>query len=211
MVNIFTITADKGLRDAGPDALHIASFAWCRNYYLLQPEHCFVIDDGHGRAVGYIIGTPDTRTFAQQLREEFLAYLNEQNLPRPGPDENTNWAENITAALRSYLHNPDQLVHQEWPELMRDHPGHLHIDILPPYQGKGMGRQLMSTFLEHMRRLDCRGVHLGMVSSNEGAEKFYTRLGFTRFPKVIDDGASGEQGRLGNTTYMVCKLPTALP
>lgn len=202
----FAETADQGLRDAGPEALHIASYAWCRPYYILEPKNCFVIDDGRGKAVGYVIGTPGTRAFVKQWHEKFIPHLNQEGLPAPGPDENTDWKENICASLRKYIHDPDQLVHNEWPELMQDYPGHLHIDILPAYQRFGMGRKLMETFLTHMRQQGSKGIHLGMVSSNEGAENFYRRMGFGRLPKVIDEGASGEEGRTGNTTYMAITL-----
>jgi GNAT superfamily N-acetyltransferase len=108
--------------------------------------------------------------------------------------------------LRKYVHDPDQLLHVEWPELMDEYPGHLHVDILPPYQGVGMGRKLMEAFLDQMKQCGSNGIHLGMVSSNEGAEKFYRRMGFGRFPDVLDDGVSGEQGRNGSTTYMTISL-----
>jgi ribosomal protein S18 acetylase RimI-like enzyme len=186
--------------------LHIASYAWCRPYFILEPENCFVVDNGGGKAVGYIIGTPDTRAFVQQWHEQYIQYLNQQDLHEPGPDENTSWTENICASLRKYIHDPDQLLHEKWPALMQNYPGHLHIDVLPEYQRFGMGRKLMEAFLAQMRRQESSGIHLGMVSSNEGAEKFYRRMGFGRFPKVIDDGASGEQGRTENTTYMAISL-----
>lgn len=105
-----------------------------------------------------------------------------------------------------YLHDPDQLLHENWPELMQYYPGHLHIDILPPYQRVGLGRKLIDIFLDQMRKHNSKGIHLGMVSSNEGAERFYRRMGLGRFPKVIDDGSSGEEGSTGNTTYMVIAL-----
>jgi ribosomal protein S18 acetylase RimI-like enzyme len=203
------VTADIALRDAGPKALHIASFAWCRPYYLLQPENCFVVDDGHGTAVGYIIGTPDTSAFVQQQKQQSysLAYLSEeQGLPKPTPEEDTSWSGNIQGALRKIIHEPENTLHEDWPELMRDYPGHLHIDILPEYQRKGLGGKLMNAFLSAMKMKNCKGLHLGMVSTNEAAEKFYRSQGFDRFPKVIDGGQSGEMGRDERTIYMVISL-----
>lgn len=165
-----------------------------------------MVDDGRGKAVGYIIGTPDTRTFVKMWHEKFLPFLDQEGLHQPGADEKTSWTENINASLRKYLHDPDQLLHEDWPELMQEYPGHLHIDILPAYQRFGMGRKLMEVFLAHMRKHGSAGLHLGMVSSNGGAEKFYKRMGFGRFPKVIDQGASGEQGVIGSTMYLVTSL-----
>jgi GNAT superfamily N-acetyltransferase len=202
----FSATAGQALIDGGLEILRIASYAWCRPYYILEPEHCFVVDDGHGKAVGYIIGGPDTHAFVKQWHEKYIPYLKQEGVHAPGPDEDASWTENLHAALRKYIHDPDQLIHPEWPELMRDYPGHLHIDILPGFQRCGMGRQLMDAFLEQMRRHGSKGIHLGMVRSNEGAEQYYKRMGYKRFPKIIDEGKSGEEGTTGDSTYMVISL-----
>lgn len=46
-----------------------------------------------------------------------------------------------------------------------------------------------------------------MVASNVAAERFYSRLGFERFPEVMDGGTSGQVGRtVDNTVYLVGKL-----
>ena len=39
-------------------------------------------------------------------------------------------------------YQPERLV---WPGL-EEYPAHLHIDLLPPFQGAGHGRALMETF-----------------------------------------------------------------
>ena len=38
---------------------------WTHQYTTLSPRTCFVLDDGHGTAVGYVIGTPDVHAFAR--------------------------------------------------------------------------------------------------------------------------------------------------
>ena len=52
------------------------------------------------------------------------------------------------------------------------------------------------------------GVHLVMAGDNVGAEAFYRKLGFDRFPLALDDGQSGELGKeRGNqNAWMVRKL-----
>ena len=41
-------------------------------YVHLEPDLAFVLDDGQGRAVGYILGTADTPRFAEAFRTTWL-------------------------------------------------------------------------------------------------------------------------------------------
>ncbi|GID64913.1 hypothetical protein Acy02nite_27940 [Actinoplanes cyaneus] len=77
------------------------------------------------------------------------------------------------------------------PELA-GYPAHLNIDLLPPYQGKGLGRRLIEVFLAKAQA----GVHVGMVTANVRARGFYDRLGFTVLP-VPDPGPLTYLGKLG--------------
>ena len=43
-------------------------------YVFLEPDFAFVLDDGH-RAVGYVIGTPDTAAFARAYRARWIPRL----------------------------------------------------------------------------------------------------------------------------------------
>ena len=97
-------------------------------------------------------------------------------------------------ALQYLVHHPEEQVHREIPLLMQDYPAHLHIDILPEFQGKGYGRSLMTTFLEKLRDQGVKGVHLIMGKDNAGAGMFYQKMGFRRLPVVLDGGESGEEG-----------------
>lgn len=165
-----------------------------------------MVDDGNGRVVGYIIGTPDTSTFVEEWRQRYLPYLSEHGIAKPTPEEDISWTTNMPNALHFLANSPEQLLHESFPGLLGRYPGHLHIDILPDYQRFGMGRRLMEMFLARMREEGARGVHLGMNAANEGAERFYVRMGFSRFDEVMDRGASGEAGRDGTTIYMVISL-----
>ncbi|KAF8917942.1 acyl-CoA N-acyltransferase [Mucidula mucida] len=67
---------------------------------------------------------------------------------------------------------------------------HLHIDILPTYQGKGWGRKLIEAAVEYLKSIDVAGVWVGMDPKNVNARKFYERLGF----KVIAGGTDSNMG-----------------
>ncbi|KIV82103.1 hypothetical protein PV11_04234 [Exophiala sideris] len=203
MVHIFRETAAPDLIKAGDPVLHYASFLWCRPYLMLEPATCYVVDDGEGLAVGYILGGPDTPTFVEKYKQEYIPYLKSQGLEKPGPDESIEWKDNLSNALRRLMFNPDGMLHQEFPQLMELWPAHLHIDVLPEYQKHGYGRLLIETFCRTAQKQGAKGVHLLMAASNEEAGKFYTRIGFSRFPCKVDNGSSGEDGRDQNTIWLV--------
>ena len=181
MFVIFKDTAHKGLHDAGEKALWIGYHIWCRPYFMLCPEHCFVLDDG-GLAVGYIIGTADTKAFVEQWRKQYIPFLQSQGIDKPGPGVDTT-QEDSPDALREIAHTPEEQLLKD-SELVDAFPGQLHIDIRPQWQGLKMGTRSIVTFLEHMKQSGCKGVHLGMAASNVSAGRFYERFGFERYTKV---------------------------
>jgi ribosomal protein S18 acetylase RimI-like enzyme len=137
-------------------------------YVVLEPEHAHVVDDGTGRVVGYILGTADTPTFVRRFREEWLPRVQ----GRYGDDDPRD------AGMLALMRRPERML---VPELAA-YPAHLHIDLLPPLQGKGFGRRLMRAFLDGLRAAGVARVHLGMAPANTAARAFYDRLGFTEIP-----------------------------
>jgi ribosomal protein S18 acetylase RimI-like enzyme len=142
-------------------------------YVRIEPELAFVLDDG-GRAVGYVVGTADTATFVRRYAEVWIPLLGDRYPVPPSPPQT---AEQEMVALH---HRPERML---VPGLA-GYPAHLHIDLLPAYQGRGYGRQLISRFTE---AVPAPGVHVAMVTANVRARAFYDRLGFTVLP-VPDPG-----------------------
>jgi ribosomal protein S18 acetylase RimI-like enzyme len=62
------------------------------------------------------------------------------------------------------------------------YPAHLHIDLLPAYQGRGHGRRLVERFAAAAGTAGATGVHVAMVTANVRARGFYDRLGFGVLP-----------------------------
>ena len=158
--------------DAGGDSRHLypdlelmpTIFAW--PYTDMEPSLAFVADDGE-RAVGYVVGTADTPSFASRFESEWVPKVSDRYPPVDAPatpTENMVWL----------LHHPRRMI---VPELA-GYPAHLHIDLLPEYQRSGHGRALMTAFLGALAFQGVPAVHLGMVSVNTAARAFYDRLGF---------------------------------
>lgn len=178
LADICVRTADNGgdSRHLYPDPELMPSI-FAVPYVFLEPDLAFVIDDGTGRAVGYILGTADTPGFVTEFRKRWLPLV-EDRYPRPDGAPRSPSDEMI-----GLLHNPERMV---LPELS-GHPAHLHIDLLPDRQRKGYGRELMRTFLAALNAKGVDGVHLSMLTANTPARAFYDRLGFAEI-EVPDPG-----------------------
>jgi GNAT superfamily N-acetyltransferase len=141
-------------------------------YVTLEPEHAHVLDDGTGAAVGYVLGTADTARFVRRYRDEWLPATAGRY---PVPADPPVTPDDMMLTLH---HHPERMIVAE----LADYPAHLHIDLLPDWQGKGWGRGLMDAFLAGLHAAGVPRVHLGMVPTNVGARAFYGRLGFVELP-----------------------------
>ncbi len=139
-------------------------------YVFLEPDFAFVLDDGR-RAVGYVVGTPDTAAFVRAYRARWIPRLAGRYPVPPVPPVPPDSPDDEMIALH---YRPERLL---WPGLA-EYPAHLHIDLLPPFQGAGYGRALMETFYAAAARAGAAGVHLTVMAANVTAIGFYRRLGF---------------------------------
>ncbi|MFD8738661.1 GNAT family N-acetyltransferase [Streptomyces sp. NPDC059618] len=185
VADVCVSTADEGgdSRALYPDeGLMPALFA--EPYCVLEPGLSFVLDDGNGRAVGYVVGTGDTAEFAARFRDTWIPRVAHRYPARTTPPRTPS------EAMVALLHTPERMV---LPELA-GYPAHLHIDLLPAFQRRGHGRALMRTILAALHDRGVPMVHLGMVTANRPARAFYDRLGFHEIP-VTDPGPLTYLGR----------------
>ena len=137
-------------------------------YLFLEPDFAFVLDDGQ-RAVGYVIGTPDTAAFARAYAERLDPPAGG---PLPGP-------AGPAGATRTRRCSPCTTGRSGWSgPASEEYPAHLHIDLLPPFQRAGHGRALMETFYAAAAGAGAVGVHVTVSKANTNAIGFYRRLGF---------------------------------
>jgi GNAT superfamily N-acetyltransferase len=53
-----------------------------------------------------------------------------------------------------------------------------HLDILPDYRGKGIGKKLIDHFIANAQQLQRRSVELDVAVNNPRAKKLYVEIGF---------------------------------
>lgn len=177
LYRICLLTADNG-GDATPlySDPKLPGHLFAAPYGVLEPSLAFIAEDDHGQAAGYIVGARDSQDFARRLeRDWWPALRGRYPLPPAGlPAEDWTQEQRLAHAIE-----------HPWPtedDLAERYPSHLHIDLLPRLQGRGLGRRLMETLKAALRDQGSPGVHLHVGPGNRRAPAFYQHLGFTELP-----------------------------
>jgi ribosomal protein S18 acetylase RimI-like enzyme len=173
-------TGDSG-RDAtarfrNPDLL---GHVYVGPYVVGQPDLAWVVADPEGIA-GYVLGTDDTRRFEGWKEERWWPALREQYPLTSGATAD----DEIVRLLHEPVTSPASIVTR--------YPAHLHIDLLPRAQGRGLGRSLVETLLASLRERSVPGVHLDVAVENANAIAFYRHLGFVDLEPLDDSILMGK-------------------
>ena len=169
--------------DSGKDGTHLyddpkaLGHIYVGPYIHLEPELAFVLEDKEG-VCGYVMGVLDSKKFYQAFVDEWLPGIRQRH-PEPTGDPAT-----LTPTQKLYhqYYHPDVFC----PEPYDQYPSHLHIDLMPRVQGRGLGNPMMQVLLKELAARKTPGVHLGMAPSNSRAEKFYKKLGFHELLRTSD-------------------------
>lgn len=162
----------------GEDATDLLADKWMIGHYFaapylfFEPELCFIAEH-QGIPLGYILGTSHSENFNLWLKKEWL------------PQLRVTYPKSLIAKsdLEQFILNQ---IHSE-PSFDRNlsaYPSHLHIDLLPELQGTGMGRKLLTTFIEKLKKDGSTGVHLGVSSGNTNAIGFYRHMGLSEIKSM---------------------------
>ncbi|KAK0707698.1 hypothetical protein B0H67DRAFT_320733 [Lasiosphaeris hirsuta] len=193
---------------SSPAAVRIAPYLWTLQFTHLSPATAFVLDDGAGRTVGYVIGTSDVFAFAadypKYVAEVLQGAQGSADVPVPPQLETQEpWAE---AGVVNETALAQQAYKVEWlvldgvegkRELVGEYRAMLHIDMLEPWQGKGWGRKMIETFVESVKKvvgesegwLDYgKGIQIGVAGENTKVVPFYERVGFRVYPGGEKEG-----------------------
>ncbi len=141
-------------------------------YVILDGTIGFTAVDERGPG-GYALAAADTRRFEQQCEADWWPALRVRH-PDPGAHP-ANPDEEIVALIHRPSRAPDAVVDE--------YPAHLHIDLLPRLQGKGVGGRLMKRLLEALAEQKVTGVHLEVAPENQRAIGFYRHLGFSHLSR----------------------------
>jgi ribosomal protein S18 acetylase RimI-like enzyme len=140
-------------------------------YYTdLEPEHAWVAC-ADGEVAGFLTGCVDTRRQQRLwpgtiLPKIFARLLSGRyKLGRRTIGYFSGWLGNVLSS------GPLQTD-------LKLFPAHLHINLEAAWRGFGLGQRLMESYLDQLRSLKVRGVHLHTTSQNEAACRLYEKIGF---------------------------------
>jgi ribosomal protein S18 acetylase RimI-like enzyme len=149
-------------------------------YGCFEPELAFVAEDSAGVG-GYVLGAADTQAFERRLEQDWWPELRRRYPPPPpGLAEQQRTRDQDAAYL---IHHPFATP----AELTGTYPAHLHINLVPRLQRRGLGRRLISTLVAALRVRGAAGLHLGVREANTRAIAFYRHLGFTDIPGYFSE------------------------
>ncbi|MDR3303667.1 MAG: GNAT family N-acetyltransferase [Treponema sp.] len=165
---------------AGKDAAsffhdpHLLGQYYVGPYLFYGADSICLIAEADSLPMGYIVAVSDTTAFSRWMETVWLPPLR-RRYPPTYPLQKT--ASDYEASVISLLNRC--LTDAAAPAWLAAFPAHLHIDLLPPLQGRGVGRALMNTLLAQLEKRGCPGLHLGVAKNNTGAIAFYHKMGFT--------------------------------
>ena len=167
--------------DSGKDATALYNDPYLLGHYYAAPyliykkSICFVVEYQY-RPQGYIIAAKDTADFEKWMEEKWLPPLR-TFYKQPYPKELIRSEKE--AHLINEIHIKNYPIDSESLKIYTEYPAHLHIDMLPCLQGKGLGRTLTEKLFAELKQQGVPGLHLGVGNANKGATAFYQKLGFT--------------------------------
>lgn len=151
-------------------------------YVRYEPEHFFVaVDTRNDAVVGFIGGTTDTAAQKKRFAKRIIPRVVLRTFLI------TTWRyPQSFGTLLKMTRMLDSLGDRETAAAIEsEYPAHLHINLLPEYQGQGLGTRLMHHFEGHLIGQGARGVHLGTSNHNRKAVPFYKKMGFVLVSETV--------------------------
>lgn len=135
------------------------------DYYTeAEPDNCIVATNEEDEAVGYVICAENFDRYYKIFTKIYLPEIKELGISY------------FVASLGEIM------LHRAFS---KKYPAHLHIDILPVCQGKGVGSALINELKYSLAEKDIHSVMLSCGLSNTRAIKFYKKNGFKVVKKIL--------------------------
>lgn len=139
-------------------------------YALLEPGLTLVVEDEAGVA-GFVAGTEDTAAWEDRLERDWWPSLREHYVD-PSDIPSASWTADQRRAFM--IHHPAKTP----PAVVARYPAHLHMNLLPRLQRRGLGSKLLDAWLDLACRRGARAFHVGVNRENTGAVHFWRARAF---------------------------------
>lgn len=162
----------------GDDASHLYSDPWLVGQYYVAPyvvydaTNCLIAYDSdadYQKPLGYIVGSDNTDMYYKWFYSTWTKHLQKIY------GNCMVWKTDYEKWLIEGLYQENKVTNEA---LIDEFSGHLHIDLLPVLQGKGVGKRLLNEFSDTLLKKGCKGIHLGVSKKNQNAIGFYKKMEF---------------------------------
>lgn len=179
----------------GGDAFHLyedkrlVGQIYSAPYAVLQPELMLVVADEDGVG-GFVTGATDTSGWEDRLERDWWPELRAAYAD-PGETPSADWtADKRRAAM---IHRPGRTP----SAVARGWPSHIHLNLLPRLQRRGLGSALLDAWLNLPAVRQAGPAHVGVNRGNLGGVGFWEARGFTPLPL---DGPAGRTLWMGRSS-----------
>ncbi len=131
---------------------------YCDYYMDNEPEFCFVAVDDDDTPVGYILCAADLDTYNEQMDVNYLPLIRKLN------------------GGEYFRFSAERKLDQRY--IKQGYTAHMHIDILPEFQGQGVGTKLLAALQTKLTESFVEGLYLVCGIKNSDARAFYEKRGF---------------------------------
>lgn len=145
-------------------------------YVTFEPDCCYVAEL-NGQVVGYLTGAKDTQTYQKVWVRKILPRLLWKFFTLGLFLQGRVWGF-LVNTLRSWVRGEFDLPTKSFYY----YPAHFHINLRPLYQNKGIGSQLVSTFLTQLKSQKVNGVYV-RTCRPDPSHPFFEKLNFFLYAK----------------------------
>ena len=190
--SLYGISLATGL--AGGDASHLYADSrlmghiYAAPYALLEPRLALVVEDSEGVA-GFAVGVTDTTAWERRLERDWWPALRER-YAMPEEADAARWTPDQRRAFM--IHCPAATP----PAVALSYPAHLHVNLLPRLQRRGIGARLLDRWTSVARTRGARAIHVAINRANTGGAEFWRKMGFADLAaKGLPEGRTVWKGR----------------
>lgn len=167
-------TADLG-EPLGPlfSDHELVADALTRYYTDIEPESCWVAETD-GAIVGYVNGAISTRRYARHMAWRIMPAAALRAVCRGALCRAETWRL-ILAGFRNLRGQARRMRTG-----VATFPAHLHVNLIKPARGRGLGGRLLHTFLAHAASRAVPGVQATVRADNRPGRHFFEHAGFSQ-------------------------------
>jgi ribosomal protein S18 acetylase RimI-like enzyme len=198
---LYAISLGTGLAGGDASSLYadrkLMGHIYSAPYAVLEPALCLVTEDEEGVA-GFAVGAVDTRSWEDRLEAEWWPSLRRQYA---APDE-ARMAEWTPDQRRiGMIHDPARTP----AAVVGRYPSHLHMNLLPRLQRRGIGRRLFESWLSLAAGRGAEALHVGVNRANGRAVRFWRKLDFVEL--AFEGASEGRTVWMGRRTVAAHREP----